>query len=99
MALDILPSQASSVPCERVFSGTKQIATDRRASLGSTVFEELTMLKCAWGPKIFDPAAWNTAQIEQVDLLDFEQMLIDDSEAVKWNKALDTPWYDEEFDR
>ena len=49
------------------------------------------MLKCAWGPKIFDAAAWNAAQIEQVDLLDFEQMLIDDSEAIKWNKALDTP--------
>ena len=57
------------------------------------------MMKCAWGPKIFDGAAWNTAQIEHIDLLDFEQMLIDDSEAVEWNKVLNTPWYDEEFDR
>ena len=29
IALDVLPSQASSVPCEQLFSGTKQIATDR----------------------------------------------------------------------
>ena len=41
IALDVLPSQASSVPCERLFLGTKQTACDRQASLGPVVFEEL----------------------------------------------------------
>jgi hypothetical protein len=86
IALDVLPSQASSVPCERVFSGTKQIATDRRACLGSTTFEELTILKSAWGPNVYDAAAWNAAQVEEVSLLDFEQMLADDTEGVEWDK-------------
>ena len=31
IALDILPSQVSSVPCEQLFLGTRQIAVDRCA--------------------------------------------------------------------
>src|SRR5271168_2900557 len=61
-----LKLQASSVPCERLFSGTKQVATDRRASLGNMVFEEVTITKSAWGPGLCDVAAWNAAQIEEV---------------------------------
>jgi hAT family C-terminal dimerisation region len=90
IALDVLPSQASSVPCERIFSGTKQIATDRRASLGPLVFEELTIMKSAWGPQLSDVATWNAAQAEEVDLPDFEfeQMLVDDDDLDKWIKTL-----------
>src|SRR5882757_9493507 len=54
IALDVLPSQASSVPCEWLFSGTKQIAVDRRARLGSAVFEELAIMKSAWGPQLYN---------------------------------------------
>jgi hypothetical protein len=61
IALDVLPAQASSVPCERMFSGSKQVATDRRACLGSIVFEELVIMKSAWGPDLYDMAAWNAA--------------------------------------
>jgi len=88
IALDVLPSQASSVPCERLFSGTKQIATDRRACLGPIAFEELTIMKSAWGPKLFDVAAWNAAQTQEVEVGDFEQMLIDDVELDEWVKLL-----------
>jgi hypothetical protein len=89
MALDILPSQASSVPCERLFSGTKQVATDRRASLGPVVFEEVTIMKSAWGPGLSDVAAWNAAQMEEVGNLDFEQMLVDDGDQKEWDKSED----------
>lgn len=74
------------MPCERVFSGTKQVATDRRANLGPIVFEQLTMMKSAWGAKIYDAAAWNAEQPEEVTLLDFEQMLIDDGDMAQWDK-------------
>ena len=90
IALDVLPSQASSVPCKRLFSGTKQTATDRRASLGPVIFEELTIMDSAWKPKLCDVAALNSEQVEEVDLPDFEyeQMLIDDDDFEKWVKTV-----------
>src|SRR5271168_380079 len=88
IALDVLPSQVSSVPCERLFSGTKQIAVDRRARLGTAVFEELVVMGSAWGPDIYDMAAWASSQPEEeeVDFFDFEEMLADDAEMVAWEK-------------
>jgi hypothetical protein len=73
-----------------LFSGTKQIATDRRANLGPIVFEELAIMNSAWKPELGDIAAWNSAQAEEVDLPDFEfeQMLVDDDEEDKWIKTL-----------
>jgi hypothetical protein len=85
IALDVLPSQASSVPCERVFSGSKQIATDRRACLGSAVFEELVIMGSTWRPAIHDMAAWSSLQIGEVDLA-FEEMFPDEAE---WEERLD----------
>ena len=73
----MLPSQASSVLCERLFSGTKQIAEDHQSRLGDPIFEQLTMMKSAWGPELYDFAAWNAAQVEEVNL-DYEQLLLDD---------------------
>jgi hypothetical protein len=69
-----------------MFSGSKQIATDRRACLGSTVFEELVIMKSAWGPDIYDMAAWNAAQIDEVISFDFEEMLEEDKECEAWDK-------------
>jgi hypothetical protein len=89
IALDVLPAQASSVACERIFSGSKQIATDRRSRLGPEVFEQLVMMKLAWGPGLYDMAAWNTAQVEEVDIMfDFEEMLVDDSGLLEWEKEM-----------
>lgn len=98
IVLDVLPSQASSVPCERLFSGTKQVATDRRASLGPVVFEEVVLTGSAWGPGLCDVAAWNAAQMEEIAHtdLDFEQMLVDDGDQDEWDKSmpsLDPDWF------
>jgi hypothetical protein len=82
IALDVLPSQASSVPCERLFSGTKQIAVDRRARLGSAVFEELVVLGSAWRSDLYDMAAWTGSQEEEVDFFNFGEMLANDAEMV-----------------
>ena len=83
--MDVLPAQASSVACERLFSGSKQIATDRRACLGSAVFEELVIMKSAWGPDLCDMAAWNSAQVEEIPIYDFIDMLSDDVELSAWD--------------
>lgn len=86
LALDVLPSQASSVPCERIFSGSKQIATDRQACLGPKVFEELVIMKSAWGPGLYDHAALHTSEVEEVDLVEFEELLIDDEDCIAWDQ-------------
>jgi hypothetical protein len=43
--MDILPIQASSVPCERVFSSSKKTITARRNALGPHLVEALQLLK------------------------------------------------------
>ena len=80
IALDVLPSQASSVPCEQLFLGSKQIAIDRRACLGLTVFEELVIMGSAWRPDLYDMAAWTAFQQERVEpFLYFEEMFDDNN--------------------
>jgi hypothetical protein len=84
----VLPAQASSVPCEWLFLGSKQIATDHRACLGPIVFEELVIMKSAWGPDLYDSAAWNAAQIDEVIPFDYEEMLEEDKENDSWDMDL-----------
>jgi len=43
--MDVLPAQASAVPCERVFSSSKETDTARRSNLSSFKVEELQLLK------------------------------------------------------
>ena len=95
IALDVLPAQASSVPCKRLFSGTKQIATDHRASLGPVIFEEIVVMKSAWGPDLYDLAAWNESQVEDVDFFDFEELLLDDTDGLAWDKGMEADVVDE----
>ncbi|PCH37378.1 hypothetical protein WOLCODRAFT_84330, partial [Wolfiporia cocos MD-104 SS10] len=45
LAMDILPIQASSVPCERVFSSGKETTVPRRNRLSPEMMEALQMLK------------------------------------------------------
>jgi hAT family C-terminal dimerisation region len=75
IALNVLPCQASSVPCERLFSASKQTADYRRASLGTKRFEELQVMKFAWQRSLDDLATWNSSQIEVVDSDEYSQML------------------------
>ncbi|KAM6492459.1 hypothetical protein JOM56_012183 [Amanita muscaria] len=81
--------QASSVPCERLFSAGKLIATDRRASLGTNRFEELQLLKSAWKNNIHDIAAWNAKQVEEVDVMIYEALLDEDVVAADWDQELE----------
>ena len=85
IALDILPCQASSVPCEQLFSASKQTAEDRRASLGAQQFEELQVMKFAWHKNINNFTAWNSAQIEEVHLNEYWEMFDEDESAVEFN--------------
>jgi hypothetical protein len=90
VALDFLPCQASSIPCERLFSGGGEITTKRRARLGAERFEELQMMKFTWRNNIGDLAAWNSAQVEEVDeLKEYEDLLMGDKELGDWDLAED----------
>ena len=46
--MDILPAQASSVPCKWIFSSSKLTCTDRHNKLGPATFEALQILKFAY---------------------------------------------------
>jgi hAT family C-terminal dimerisation region len=92
MALDILPCQASSVPCERLFSASKQTAENRRASLGENRFEELQVMKFAWRPKIEKATDRNSEKVEEVDLDDIDEyteMLEVDESAAEFDRIED----------
>lgn len=91
IALDVLPSQASSVACERLFSGSKQTATDRRARLGAIRFEQLQMLKSAWRGSVVDIAKLNSQEIEVVtdeEMLPFIELLQEDSDSASWENEM-----------
>ena len=45
LAMDIIPIQGSAVPCERVFSSSKETTTARRNRLSPELMEALQMLK------------------------------------------------------
>ena len=45
MAMDYLPVQATSVPCERVFSSAKETDTNKRNRISPILMEALQLLK------------------------------------------------------
>ena len=45
LAIDVLPAQATAVPCERVFSSSKETCTQHHSQLGPTTMEMLQILK------------------------------------------------------
>jgi len=45
VAMDILPAQASSVPCERIFSSSKETNSLRRSRMSPELMEALQILK------------------------------------------------------
>ena len=89
ITLNILPAQASSVTCKQLFSGTKQILTDCCASLGPIVFKEIIIMKSAWGPDLYEMAAWNEWQVKDVNLFDFKELLLDDPDSFAWDKDME----------
>jgi len=77
------------VPCEHLFSASKQTADDQRVSLGAEQFEELQMMKFAWWRDIFDVASWNSREIEEVDLDEYREILSADAWAEEFEKEDD----------
>jgi hypothetical protein len=90
IALDVLAAQASSVPCERLFSAGKEIADDRRARLGPECFEHLQMLKFEWKGSTVDFAAWNSEEVEDVRVDEYTQMLNAELVHVQWDSDIET---------
>jgi hypothetical protein len=47
-------------------------------------------MKSAWGPELYDMAAWNVAQVEEAanEVLDFEEMLGDDINSLVWDRDM-----------
>jgi hypothetical protein len=95
IAIDYLPCQASSVPCERLFSAGGEVATKRRSRLGDARFEKLVMMKSAWHNNIGNIAAWNSAKVEEVDetidseFIEYEDMLTADRDFEEWDKMVE----------
>lgn len=48
VAMDVLPAQASAVPCERVFSSSKETCTLRRNLISRPLLEALQVLKYSY---------------------------------------------------
>jgi len=89
IALNVLPAQASSVPCKQLFSGTKQIVTDCHVLLGPIVFKEIGITKSTWGPDLYNMAVWNESQVKDMELFDFEELLLDDTDGLAWDKDME----------
>ena len=89
MALDVLPCQASSVPCERLFSSSKQVATERCSRLGSGRLEQLLIMKSAWRGTVIDWAAINSEAVEEVEINEYTDLLQADNDAQEWQKEDD----------
>ena len=55
-------------------------------------------MKHVWGPSIYDVAAQNAAQVDEINLIDFEQMLIEEGEMVDWDKEESEVWNNIDFE-
>ena len=66
--MDYLPIQASSVPCERVFSSSSETDTKKRNRIGPTLMEALQMLKYHLKKTRLDFCAhWNLSHASLVE--------------------------------
>ena len=88
IALNILPCHVSSVPCERLFSASKQTADLHQLSLGAKRFEKLQIIKFAWHKKIVNNAEQNWMQVEKVELGEYSEFLEADETLAEWDKQL-----------
>ncbi|KAG6904255.1 hypothetical protein DXG01_011434 [Tephrocybe rancida] len=88
IAIDVLPCQASSVPCERVFSLAKLTTTDHCARLGAELLEKLQIMKHIWRPELVNYACANSEDVDIVTLLEFKQVLSAKLELLEWERDL-----------
>jgi hAT family C-terminal dimerisation region len=84
--LDVLPSQASSVSCERIFSSAKLTATDRRSRLKPEIFEILQIMKSTWRDRLKNLTEVDDEDSEQCTD-DFMSFLISEEEWDTWEQV------------
>ena len=76
MAMDYLPIQASSVPCERIFSSSAKTNTKKRNRIGSLLMETLQMLKFHLKKECLDfTNAWITPEAHMLQDEPDEELL------------------------
>ena len=46
-------------------------------------------MNLAWGPELYNMAAWNASQTEDIGYFDFEELLTKDVDCLTWDKELD----------
>lgn len=85
LAIDVLPVQASAVPCERLFSSGKLTAGALRSRLTNKRFEQLQLLKFAWRTDLTDLAAANSEDMEEIEgfMDSFVEMVEEEEEEAK----------------
>ena len=59
---------------------------DWQAALCAVIFEKLVIMNSAWGPALYNKAAWNAFQVEveEIPIFDYEEMLINDNYGTTW---------------
>jgi hypothetical protein len=84
--MDYLPIQATSVPCERVFSSAKETDTAKRNKLDPILMEILQMLKFSLKKEHLNfMAGWSTSEAALSDVStvpDLNSLFVGDAEAV-----------------
>lgn len=53
------------------------------------MFEVLLIMKFAWKKDLKDIVAWNSMQIEEINLTEFEEWLESEVELLQWEKSDD----------
>ena len=77
MAMDYLPIQASSVPCERVFSSSSETDTKRRNRLSPLTMEALQMLKFHLKKERLNfTQGWTTTEKQMIDDLPDDEVMM-----------------------
>lgn len=83
--MDLLPIQGSSVPCERVFSSSKETMSARRSRIGPNLMEALQLLKFSIrqgrGLDFTEGLSWEN-ELAEMELISTES-IIDDMIAVE----------------
>ena len=86
IAIDLLPAQASSVPCEHLFSACKKTAMDHHSCLSADRFEQLQVLKFAWCDQIPNLTTFNNDDENFIDLTTYEVLHAEDVSKAALNK-------------
>lgn len=67
MAMDYLPVQATSVPCERIFSSAKETDTNKRNRMSPMLMEALQLLKFSLKKERLDfMKGWSASEADMV---------------------------------